>query len=213
MPLKLSERSLRVCAAGGLPASAAVVAAAGTVGAGSAAAAYNAVDHDHDHPPSSTSPTWAAIANDAGSAPHGTSRALPNGMTTFANATAQPAAEQDDAVVPPTKDASMDEIKAWVDHQLDLIGTTPVLNRFVMLGPHERRRGGAPLATSAASTMSRMFMVASNSCVAECVQGAPLPTCADILLFLWFVCFPPFVGCTLGSCAFLCLSLISPRAP
>lgn len=75
-------------------------------------------------------------------------------MTTFANTTAQPAADQDDAAVPPTKDASMDEIKAWVDHQLDLVGTTPVLNRFVMLGPHERRRGGTPLATSAASTMS-----------------------------------------------------------
>ena len=139
-------------AAGPLPEGSAAVAAAGAmgtvaaVGAGSAAVAYRAVDHER--PPSSTSPTRAAMANDTGSAQHANHRDLPPGMTTFANTPAQsPATEGMHA--PPAKDASMDEIKAWVEIQLDQIGSTPLLNRFVLLGPHERRRGGAPIATSA----------------------------------------------------------------
>ena len=48
---------------------------------------------------------------------------------------------------PPTNSSSPEEIKAWVEHQLDLLGSAPLLNRFVLLGPHERRRGGAPPAT------------------------------------------------------------------
>lgn len=70
-------------------------------------------------------------------------RTNPHGMTTF-NQTAFTAGTNT-AVAPPTNASSPDEIKAWVEHQLDMLGDTPLLNRFVLVGPHERRRGGAPL--------------------------------------------------------------------
>ncbi|NJR42366.1 MAG: hypothetical protein HC767_06600 [Akkermansiaceae bacterium] len=54
------------------------------------------------------------------------------------------------SAMPPTNSSTPDEIKAWVEHQLDIIGNDPLLNRFVLLGPHERRRGGAHLVVSPA---------------------------------------------------------------
>jgi hypothetical protein len=77
-----------------------------------------------------------------------TQRTGPHGMTTFNNTNFTSGAKT--SVAPPTNASSPDEIKAWVEHQLDLIGDTPLLDRFMLLGPNERRRGGALLATSAA---------------------------------------------------------------
>jgi hypothetical protein len=62
-----------------------------------------------------------------------------HGMTTFERQTV------DATVQPPTKGAPHDEVKAWVEHQLDQIGSTPLLGRFVLLGPSQRRCGGATL--------------------------------------------------------------------
>lgn len=43
---------------------------------------------------------------------------------------------------PPEADANPEEIRDWVNHQLDSIGSTPLLDQFVLLGEGERRRGG-----------------------------------------------------------------------
>lgn len=43
---------------------------------------------------------------------------------------------------PPEKHATPEEIRSWVHTQLDLIGANPLMDRFVLLGPGERRRGG-----------------------------------------------------------------------
>ena len=63
-------------------------------------------------------------------------------MTTF-NQTALTAGPS--TIQAPTSSSSVDEIKAWVQRQLDMLGDTPLLNRFVMIGPRERRTGGAHL--------------------------------------------------------------------
>lgn len=63
----------------------------------------------------------------------------PHGMTTFNQTSYTSNFTQ---AVPPTNSSTPDEIKAWVEHQLDLLGDTPLMNRFVLLGPNERRRGG-----------------------------------------------------------------------
>ena len=45
-------------------------------------------------------------------------------------------------LTPPDENSTPDDIKAWVEEQLDLLADTPILGRFVPLGPSERRRGG-----------------------------------------------------------------------
>lgn len=64
------------------------------------------------------------------------------GMTTFEQQTV------DATWQPPAPGAAHDEVKAWVEHQLDQIGSTPLIGRFVLLGESERRRGGTHLLTS-----------------------------------------------------------------
>jgi hypothetical protein len=66
-------------------------------------------------------------------------RTTPHGMTTFNQTAYTIGATQ---AAPPTAGANADEIKAWVEHQLDVIGDIPLMNRFVLLGPNQRRRGG-----------------------------------------------------------------------
>lgn len=41
-------------------------------------------------------------------------------------------------------DATKEQQKAWVERRLDALGGAVLLKRFVMLGPDERRNGGAP---------------------------------------------------------------------
>ena len=47
------------------------------------------------------------------------------------------------ALQPPGGGASVEELMNFVEMQLDSIGEAPVLGGFVMLGPQDRRRGGA----------------------------------------------------------------------
>lgn len=47
------------------------------------------------------------------------------------------------ALQPPPKDAPADERKIWLDHQLDKMVGKTLLRQFVLLGPHQRRYGGA----------------------------------------------------------------------
>lgn len=47
-------------------------------------------------------------------------------------------------MTPPPLGARAEERRQWLSHQLDLIGTTPLLQHFVMLGPTERRHSGVP---------------------------------------------------------------------
>ena len=66
-----------------------------------------------------------------------------NGMTTYdVHSTAPPASE---GRQPPAPHAGGEEVKEWVEYQLDQIGSTPVIGKFVLLGPAERRRGGERL--------------------------------------------------------------------
>jgi hypothetical protein len=132
-------------------------AAAATAAVGSTEAAYQVAGPDG--PPSSNSPTWIAMANDSGSARRATTNGHSRGMATFGNTSVCDPATKDIPTYP-TEDASTDELKAWVEHQLDKIGSTPLLNRFVLLGPRERRRGGTLLATSAS-----VLIRAAASCV------------------------------------------------
>lgn len=39
-------------------------------------------------------------------------------------------------------DATKEQQMAWAERRLDALGERLLLKRFVMLGPHERRRGG-----------------------------------------------------------------------
>lgn len=48
-------------------------------------------------------------------------------------------------LTPPGENATPDDIKAWVEDQLDVLGEMPILGRFISLGPNERRRGGTSL--------------------------------------------------------------------
>lgn len=64
----------------------------------------------------------------------------PGGLTTMATNTV-PSSQ----LSPPDENSTPDDIKAWVEEQLDRLSNTPILGRFVSLGPSERRRGGAPL--------------------------------------------------------------------
>lgn len=47
------------------------------------------------------------------------------------------------ALQPPPKNAPADERKMWLDHQLDTLHSKTLLRQFVLLGPHQRRYGGA----------------------------------------------------------------------
>lgn len=58
------------------------------------------------------------------------------GLTTFGFTTAGPREA-------PGAAADGDEVKAWVEFQLDSLGEVPLLQRFVLLGGAERRTGGA----------------------------------------------------------------------
>ena len=123
---------------------------------GHAGSAQGAVARDSTNPANYTASSHCTNPQDTYPANHSSSSrhsrrshdrtTQAHGMTTF-NQTALSAV----ATVsrPPTNSSSPEEIKAWVEHQLDLLGSAPLLNRFVLLGPHERRRGGAPIATSA----------------------------------------------------------------
>lgn len=89
--------------------------------------------------PSSMSPTSSNPANHSAATHLSDPRGLgQHGMTTFENQTV------DATWQPPAQGASSEDVKAWVEHQLDRIGSTPLIGRFVMLGPSERRRGGVP---------------------------------------------------------------------
>eukprot|EP00892_Ulva_mutabilis_P004417 jgi/Ulvmu1/2347/UM013_0195.1 len=55
----------------------------------------------------------------------------------------------------PEAGASDDEVKAWVEWQLDGLGEMPVLQRFVMLGSAERRCGGQAVVQFARSVRDR----------------------------------------------------------
>lgn len=90
----------------------------------------------------------------------GAPRGLPmhaHGMTTFEQTAISAIATVSQ---PPTNSSNPDEIKAWVEHQLDVLGNTPLLGRFVMVGPHERRRGGTPLALI--DLVSKLFALDSK---------------------------------------------------
>ena len=48
------------------------------------------------------------------------------------------------ALQPPSAQASPDDRKIWLDHQLDTLAGRTLLRQFVLLGPDQRRYGGAP---------------------------------------------------------------------
>lgn len=63
---------------------------------------------------------------------------------------------------PPGENASPDDIKAWVEEQLDLLGDTAILGRFVSLGPAERRRGGTLSYLTPSRNLLRHVIAAPN---------------------------------------------------
>lgn len=73
----------------------------------------------------------------------------------------------------PAAGAPDEDVKAWVEYQLDCLGEVPVLQRFVMLGASERRTGGA-LSLRARVTRAAVRPVRMHACSAgTSAGGAP----------------------------------------
>eukprot|EP00892_Ulva_mutabilis_P004406 jgi/Ulvmu1/2337/UM013_0185.1 len=141
----------------------ALVTAGGSSPAGAAAVSLFAATGD----PSSSSHA----------APH-TAGTTPGSSARHANAAAD--------LAPPLPGARAEERRQWLSHQLDCIGTTPLLQRFVLLGPTERRHSENSVVQYARSTeddedyafkffISREKFEAERTVFAHWILGAMLP--------------------------------------
>lgn len=79
----------------------------------------------------------------------------------------------------PAAGASDEDIKAWVEYQLDSLGEMPLLQRFVLLGGAERRSGGARplLRAHRCSHIHTWAMHARHACIGGVTASHAPPRC------------------------------------